>query len=201
MNLSERQTSKGLWRLVNPVVRIFLITGLLWTSEGCASLTTQEPSQSPEPQQTQKAQSQTPKESGNTLSKWITKCDAPKKKTAAHCTIQQTIIVTKTRQRLLSFTVKVPSDAPLPAMMIQLPMGLFLPDGIKVSIDEKNPLSLKVQTCNPEGCFAGSAISRDMLDSMIKGKRLNITFSNLAKKKINVPVDLEGFGKSYQKIR
>ncbi len=86
-------------------------------------------------------------------------------------------------------------------MMIQLPMGLFLPDGIKVSIDEKNPLSLKVQTCNPEGCFAGSAISRDMLDSMIKGKRLNITFSNLAKKKINVPVDLEGFGKSYQKIR
>ena len=201
MNLSEQQTSKNLWRLANPMVRFFLITELLWASEGCAAITTQEPSKSPKPQQTQKAQSETPKVSGNTLSKWITKCTAPKKETAAYCTIQQTIIVSKTRQRLLSFTVKVPSDAPLPAMMIQLPMGLFLPDGIKVSIDGKNPLSLKIQTCNREGCFAGSAISSDMLASMIRGKRLTITFSNLAKKKITVPVVLEGFGQSYQKVR
>ncbi len=201
MNLSERQTSKGLWRLANPMVRFFLIMGLFWTSEGCAAITTQEPSKSPKPQQAQKAQSETPKESGNTLSKWITKCAAPKGKTAAHCTIQQTIIVSKTRQRLLSFTVKVPSDAPLPALMIQLPLGLFLPDGIKVQIDKHFPQQLEIQTCNSEGCFAGSAISSDMLASMIRGKRLTITFSNLAKKKITVPVVLEGFGQSYQKVR
>jgi len=85
--------------------------------------------------------------------------------------------------------------------MIQLPLGLFLPDGIKVQIDKHFPQQLEIQTCNSEGCFAGSAISSDMLASMIKGKRLTVTFSNLAKKKITVPVVLEGFGKSYRKIR
>ena len=201
MNLSERQTSKNLWRLVNPVVQFILIMGLLWTSEGCAALTTQEPSKSPKPQQAQKAQSETPKVSRDTPSKWITKCTAPKRETAAHCTIQQTIIVTKTRQRLLSFTVKVPSDAPLPAMMIQLPLGLFLPAGIKVQIDKQFPQKFKIQTCNSEGCFAGSAISKDMLASMIRGKRLTVKFRDLAKKKITVPVVLEGFGESYRKVR
>ena len=134
-------------------------------------------------------------------SNWITTCDVHNQEKPLVCTVAHTILVAKTRQRLVTVTVKIESDAALPALMIQLPLGLFLPDGIELRIDEQDAQQLAVQTCNKDGCYAGSAVSEQMLASMMVGQQLTLTFRNLAQKEMTVPVPLAGFGPAYRKVR
>lgn len=129
---------------------------------------------------------------------WITKCDEQEEGSA--CTVEHTILVAKTRQRLVTVTFKIEPDATLPALMIQLPLGLFLPDGMELQIDGKDSQHLPIQTCNAKGCYAGSTVSREMLTSLMAGEGLTVTFRNLAKKVMTVPVPLAGFGPAYQKV-
>jgi invasion protein IalB len=52
------------------------------------------------------------------------------------CEIEQSLFITKTGQLVASVNIKIPPDTRLPVMMIQLPVGLFLPGGVNLQIDE-----------------------------------------------------------------
>jgi invasion protein IalB len=58
-------------------------------------------------------------------------------------------------------------------MLVQLPLGLFLPVGAKLQVDEGKPLDLQVQTCEAQGCFAGSAMDAELLAAIKAGKQLH----------------------------
>jgi invasion protein IalB len=107
----------------------------------------------------------------------------------------------KMRQFLLSVVVHVPPDTDQPAMMIHLPLGLFLPAGVTIQLEKQKPERLEVQTCDPKGCYAGSAVSDKMLEDMKRSERLTITFHNLTKNTINVPVPSKGFAAAAQRIQ
>lgn len=129
---------------------------------------------------------------------WITKCDDQEK--GSVCTVEHTILLAKTRQRLVTVTFKTEPDSSLPALMIQLPLGLFLPDGVEFQVDALDSQHLPIQTCNEKGCYAGSTVSREMLASLMAGEGLTVTFRNLAKEVMTVPVPLAGFGPAYQRV-
>lgn len=84
--------------------------------------------------------------------------------------------------------------------MVQVPVGLFLPAGINLAVDDKDFDKLQLQTCDLNGCFAGSEVPEKMLDAMKDGKTLNVTFQNIAKKDIKVPMPLKGFKDAYSRI-
>ncbi len=167
-----------------------MIGSLLWSGGVCAATSTvmQEAAAEVSP-----VEEQTPP------SGWITKCDDQEE--GSVCTVEHTILVARTRQRLVTVTFKTEPDAPLPALMIQLPLGLFLPDGVELQIDEQDSQQLPIQTCNADGCYAGSTVSREMLASLMAGEGLTVTFRNLEKKVMTVPVPLAGFGPAYRRVR
>lgn len=115
--------------------------------------------------------------------------------------MEQTAVLTKTGQLVASMTVRVPSATNKPVMMIQTPVGLYLPAGIAVRIDDAAPVRLVVQTCDTKGCYAGEQISPQLLDAMKTGKRLSIIFQNLEKNDISVPMTLAQFAEAYQRIQ
>ena len=129
---------------------------------------------------------------------WITECDDQEE--GSVCSVEHTILLSKTRQRLVTVTFKTEPDAPLPALMIQLPLGLFLPDGVELQIDAQPSQHLPIQTCNDKGCYAGSTVSKEMLASLMAGEGLTVTFRSLTKEVMTVPVPLAGFGPAYQKV-
>ena len=175
--------------MVDPTLRWFVIGSLLWVGGVCAAT----------PLVKQDATAEIPAVGEQVPSNWITKCDDQEE--GSVCTIEHTILLAKTRQQLLTVTVKIESGAALPALMIRLPLGLFLPDGVEVQIDKQLPQQLAVQTCNAEGCYAGSAVSSDMLASLMGGERLTVTFRNLAKEEMTVPVPLAGFGPAFRQVQ
>ena len=132
---------------------------------------------------------------------WVSRCAADGRQSVLDCSVEQSIIETKSRQLLMQVVVRVPPDTRKPALVLQLPLGLFLPAGIKLQFDDGKPERFDVQTCDQKGCYVQMPVSSDMLQAMSKGKSMSVTFQNLAKQDIGVPVPLNGFMVAYQKIQ
>jgi invasion protein IalB len=86
-------------------------------------------------------------------------------------------------------------------MMIRAPVGLYLPAGIGVQIDEGKVDRLVIQTCDLKGCYAGTAISPELLSAMKAGSRFVVSFQNLARQDIAVPLTLARFTEAYRAIQ
>ena len=93
------------------------------------------------------------------------------------------------------------SDTRAPVALVQLPLGLNLPAGAKLQVDDGKTSDLQIQTCEARGCYANLPISPDLLAAMKSGKQLKISFQNLAKETITIPMPLADFAAAYEKIK
>ena len=132
---------------------------------------------------------------------WSSRCASATRQSAPECTIEQTAILNQTGQVITAISVRLPSAASAPVMMIQVPVGLFLPAGITLQVDERPPVQLTVQTCDLKGCYAGLQISQDLLAVMKTGRKLAVTFQNVARQNMTVPMTLAQFAEAYQRIQ
>jgi len=140
-------------------------------------------------------------ESKERLVPWDTSCRQVVKADDPDCEMSQMVLVRATGQILLRVTVRVPPQEASPAMMLQLPHGIYLPDGLKLMIDNKNWKDIVVQTCDAMACYAGLALPKKELKKLQNGKELIVGYQSLARTNVSVPVSLHGFSKSYDKIR
>ncbi len=60
---------------------------------------------------------------------------------------------------------------------------------------------LQIQTCENRGCYAGAPITPDVLAALRSGKELKLSFQNLAKETITIPMPLTDFAAAYDKIK
>jgi invasion protein IalB len=132
---------------------------------------------------------------------WASRCASDGRQSALDCSVEQSIIESKSRQLLMQVVVRVPPDTRKPVLTIQLPLGLFLPGGVTLRFDEGKPDRFDVQTCDQKGCYLQVPVSNEMLQAMGKDKQMLVTFQNLSKQDIAVPVPLNGFMVAYQKIQ
>ena len=59
---------------------------------------------------------------------------------------------------------------------LQVPMGVWLPAGVDRQVDRKEKQNSILLYCTPEeGCLSQFGITKDELDDMKRGRRLNIT--------------------------
>lgn len=117
------------------------------------------------------------------------------------CEASQRLVVQKTGQLLIAVTVRIPPESKTGAMMLHLPHGLFLPDGVTLDIDGKVSKKYDVQTCDQKGCYAGLPIDDANLKMLQSGKTMTVAFRNLQKEEVRVPITLSGFKEAYAKLR
>ena len=146
------------------------------------------------------AQNTIDSEDEESLQGWTPKCGAEKRADVVDCSMDQRVILKETGQTLVAVTIRIPGNTLSPAMMIQVPFGLFIPSGITLNIDNGFEQNFEIQTCDQNGCYMGTEISGDFLRELMTGQTLNVKVQNLNRDEINVPVPLEGFSVSYNKI-
>jgi invasion protein IalB len=132
---------------------------------------------------------------------WASRCTSESRQSPVECAMEQTVVLTSSGQLLASFVLRFPANTREPLMMVQVPVGLFLPAGLSLQVDENKPVTLALQTCDLKGCYAGAPVPADMLNAMKSGKRLLVTFQNMAKENVGVPLSLENFSEAYQKMQ
>ncbi len=132
---------------------------------------------------------------------WAVRCTSASREAPLECAMEQTAVLSKTGQLIVLVNIRVPSDTRAPVAMVQLPLGLNLPGGAKLQVDDGKTADLQIQTCENRGCYAGAAITPDVLAALKSGKQLKLSFQNLAKETITIPMPLTDFAAAYDKIK
>ncbi len=98
---------------------------------------------------------------------------------------------------LVSAAVRQVEGSDKEALMVMVPLGMALPPGAQVKIDENEPIKLQFTLCHASGCTAEAEVTKPLLEQMKNGKQLVVAAINLAGKPIGFPVPLAGFGAAY----
>ena len=132
---------------------------------------------------------------------WSARCTSVSREAPLECAIEQTAVLSKTGQLIVLVNIRVPSDTHTPLVLVQLPLGLNLPVGAKLQVDDGKATDLPIQTCEARGCYASTPIAPELLAAMKSGKQLKVSFQNMAKETINIPMPLADFAAAYDKIK
>jgi invasion protein IalB len=138
---------------------------------------------------------------GNTPPGWAVRCTSASRSAALECAMEQTAVLSKTGQLIVLVNIRVPSDTHAPVALVQLPLGLNLPGGAKLQVDDGKTTDLQIQTCEARGCYTGTPIAPELLAVLKSGQQLKVSFQNLAKETITIPMPLADFAAAYDKIK
>lgn len=78
-----------------------------------------------------------------------------------------------------------------------MPIGLMLRPGFRFVVDGGPTTDGSYEICFPNGCFAESKIKGALVDSMKKGKTMDVSVRNRDNVEVVFGVPLEGFGKAF----
>lgn len=110
-------------------------------------------------------------------------------------------MLSTTGQVVASVTVRIPPDSHSPVMTVRVPFGLYLPAGLNLKIDDDKPQPVPLQTCDQQGCYGETPLGAKFLIALKSGKHLSLTFQNMTKTTVTLPMPLDNFAETFQKIQ
>ena len=83
---------------------------------------------------------------------------------------------------------------------IALAMGLTVPTGVSVGVDQNNPVQHPIQRCIPAGCEINIVLDQAQIAQFQRGVSGNITFQDFAGQPITLPFSLRGFTAAFNLV-
>lgn len=146
------------------------------------------------------AQSAEDKATKGVYGDWKLRCDSPPGSTNELCIIQQNVVDDQDPDTRLVVTVYKTADGKSRMMRIIAPLGVLLPSGLGVRIDQTDMGRVGFVRCLPSGCVAEVRLEDGLLEQLRTGQNITfIVFKNL-EQGVGVPVSLSGFADAYDKL-
>ena len=138
-----------------------------------------------------------PAQSGSAREKdyqdWRLRCEQKNDDAPEICFILQIAKGTKDNRAVLRIGVRYPEPNKPAMVFLTLPLGIYLPAGLLIQIDEGETLKIPVEICVPNGCHTRIDLVGDLLKNMKAGSRAKLAFYDSSQQRITVPVSLAGF--------
>ena len=130
---------------------------------------------------------------GQTYGDWAVRCEQPKNAAEKTCFIFQNHVTKQGHKPVLRIAVGYIPKRDQPVAVITMPLGISLPPGVQIKVDDNEAVRVPVERCEPQGCRAGVILGDKLLAQMKAGKTADVTFDDGARHPITVPVSLKGF--------
>jgi len=72
---------------------------------------------------------------------------------------------------------------------------------LSVTVDEGQPLRLRYERCEPNGCLAPLPLDDQLIRSFKGGRWARVAFFDASRREISVPVSLLGFTAGFDALR
>jgi invasion protein IalB len=95
----------------------------------------------------------------------------------------------------------MPADTKKPVLLLQLPLGVYLPAGATLQIGKLEAQTLPYTSCDQGGCIAEYAVTDAELGAIAKGADLTISARTVQQKPFTLTVPSLGFAVAYAKIK
>lgn len=127
---------------------------------------------------------------------WLVTCSNQMDAAVLQCDTAQSIIAGPQNQRLATVSVLRSAGEDEATGLFTLPIGLNLPAGLTLTVDETELMNIPLQSCDAQGCYAMNALEPGQITAMKDGNELILTVQSQAQEDIRISFELRGFAQS-----
>lgn len=172
-----------------PGLALAIALATAWSSPGAAQTQSTQPAQPPGPP---------PQVFGD----WFLPCEpAPQEGSGPRCVLLQNVINQENQQPLMQVAVGFYGRDRQRVVVIKLPLGVTLPPGIQMRIDESPAAAVPFQICRPDGCQAFIPLDEKLLAAMKAGIGGTVSFRDAGNRPVQLPVSLKGFTAGFAEVK
>ena len=131
---------------------------------------------------------------------WQIRCDTPPGAQGEQCALIQSVTAEDRANVGLTVIVLKTADQKSRLMRVVAPMGVLLPSGLGLKIDQADVGRAGFVRCLPNGCVAEVVMDENLVKQMRTGQTATFIIFQTPEEGIGFPMSLKGFGEGYDKL-
>ena len=131
---------------------------------------------------------------------WQIRCDTPPGAKSEQCALIQSVVAEDRANVGLTVIVLKTADQKSRLMRVVAPLGVLLPSGLGLKIDDANIGRAGFVRCLPNGCIAEVVMDETLIGKLRNGKTSTFIIFQTPEEGIGFPMSLAGFGEGYDKL-
>jgi invasion protein IalB len=134
---------------------------------------------------------------------WMVRCGRQNEQGPEVCGMEQQTTDKEGRTVMAVFVGKVPNSSD-PGLLIMVPLGVLLPAGVMLQIDNGAEMPLQVNRCERQGCRIELLLKPDLLARLKSGSQAKVLFEVFdpegEQRRLGVPISLHGFTAALEQV-
>ena len=131
---------------------------------------------------------------------WQIRCDTPPGAKSEQCALIQSVTAEDRANVGLTVIVLKTADLKSRLMRVVAPLGVLLPSGLGLKIDNADIGRAGFVRCLPNGCIAEVVMDDALIAKLRTGKSATFIIFQTPEEGIGFPMSLAGFGEGYDKL-
>jgi invasion protein IalB len=136
----------------------------------------------------------------NTFGDWQMRCETPAGAKTEQCAIVQNVAAEDRPNVTLVVIVLKTADGKSRLLRVIAPLGVLLPSGLGLKIDQADIGRAGFVRCLASGCVAEVVMEDALIDQMKKGQSATFIVFQTPEEGIGIPVSLNGFGPGFDSL-
>ena len=134
------------------------------------------------------------KKDGLVFNDWSIKCaEDPNNAAKDGCFAFQNVINKDNQQPVMQVAIGYLAAEQVPAVVFTLPLGVRLPPGAIVAVDDKQGVRVPFERCLPDGCKVQFRMNAEQIGAFKAGNMGKLTIQDNAGRGVAIPFSLKGF--------
>jgi invasion protein IalB len=131
---------------------------------------------------------------------WQIRCETPPGAQSEQCALFQSVVAEDRANVGITVLVLKTADQKTRLMRVQAPLGVLLPAGLGLKVDQVDVGRAGFVRCLPRGCYAEVVMDDNLVKQMRTGQTATFFIFQTPEEGIGFPLSLKGFGDGYDKL-
>jgi invasion protein IalB len=131
---------------------------------------------------------------------WQIRCETPPGAQSEQCALMQSVTAEDRPNVGLTVIVLKTADQKARVMRVVAPLGVMLPSGLGLKIDNQDVGRAGFVKCLPNGCIAEVVMDDTLISKLRNGQTSTFIIFQSPEEGIGFPMSLKGFGEGYDKL-
>jgi len=131
---------------------------------------------------------------------WQIRCDTPPGAQGEQCALIQSVTAEDRANVGLTVIVLKTADQKSRLMRVVAPLGVLLPSGLGLKIDQADIGRAGFVRCLPSGCIAEVIMDDNLIKQLRNGQTATFIIFQTPEEGIGFPMSLKGFGEGYDRL-
>lgn len=131
---------------------------------------------------------------------WQIRCDTPAGAQSEQCALIQSVVAEDRSNAGLTVIILKTADQKSKLMRVVAPLGVLLPSGLGLKLDDKDVGRAGFVRCLPNGCVAEVVMDDTLLGQLKTAKTATFIIFETPEEGIGFPLSLKGLGEGYDKL-